>query len=635
MKSLDLPVNHPTRDVSHKRKRTSPFTTASNVLDTDQTTGLLDDLSFGKAEPNEDDKKGAGTFVDPPRFAFTIDRLNTKESVFGKREVTPHSTNQRVGDRQRTNIFNAASPAYNLLRERSVIDLTASSPYMKKESCTPSIQLFAYRSQSVIEISSDSDSDDGGNSSDTLSSDDPAKYFTAKPSRPRPADTVIQSRLPPIDEDQTPKPPRTGNMSRACHLSSPTPTQKNDRLDPQASLAKDNDIEQGMYEGRVGDSDRVHDEPKVYVRSGGVPQRLDGLAHSLQVGLSSFRDLPTARNALLQFEEKRGYQWIVQKTVLDKEKQPRKVVWVCRCAKEHKPSHDPSIDPGQLREGRSVKTGCKAVANFLRGAGGEWSLTRYKDEHNHDREIPVGGFARTAPTTEQIKLVEELDAKGKFNRAQIAAALSVADPNSTLEPRQLSNMLNKLRAERRVEVVAKGGDFQAIITHVHQRIEEGEDWFIRIRLDETGTITAIFWQSPNQRTLARRFYDIVINDNAQNRNQYQFPHQHRDRSRPPWQESELVLRCASPRGCSTPHVHPAKSPRINRTPSRYIHLGPGSECSVRGCDRISDRKTHHLPSSHAGQHRRPRPSACQRSSGMGKILEAVLGGVPSSVSHRV
>lgn len=252
-------------------------------------------------------------------------------------------THLRVGNRHGTIDLMASSPAYVLQRGRSVIDLTASSPFIKKESCTPSIHQFAFRSQYVIEISSSSDSDDGGDSSDTLSSDDPAKYFITKPSRPRPANAVIRSQLPPIDEDQTPKPPFNGNKSRACHLSSPTPNQE--RLDPQALLVKGKDLKPDLLEGHTGDSDRVHDEPKVFVRSGGVPQRLDGLAHSLQVGVSSFRDLQIARNALLQFEEKRGYQWIVQKTVLDKDKQPRKVVWVCRCAKEHKPVHDPSIDP--------------------------------------------------------------------------------------------------------------------------------------------------------------------------------------------------------------------------------------------------------------------------------------------------
>lgn len=350
MKLLDVPTDHPVRDAPHKRKRSPLVPSGSNVDDTDQTVGLLDGLSLPKAEAKEDIKQDAQTIIHPRRLGLTIDRLNTKESAFGKRQVTPLATHLK---RERSILQLAASPAYRLQREWSVIDLTASSPYMKKESCTPSIHLFGYRSQSVIEISSDSDPDNDGNSSDSLSSDDPGKYFTTMPSRPRPADTVIKSRLPPIEEEQNPKPPRTGNISRACHLSSPTPNPKVEHPNHQPSLS----------EGGIGDSNRVH-EPKVFVRSGGAPQRLDGLAHSLQVGLSSFRELTAAKNALVQYEEKRGYQWIVQKTKLDKNKQPTKLVMQCRCAKEHKQVHDPTIDPSQLREGKSVKTGCEAIANL-------------------------------------------------------------------------------------------------------------------------------------------------------------------------------------------------------------------------------------------------------------------------------
>ena len=58
---------------------------------------------------------------------------------------------------------------------------------------------------------------------------------------------------------------------------------------------------------------------------------------------------------------------------------------------------------------------------------------------------------------------------------------------------------------------------------LHELNLEGEGWFVDYRQDSDGTITALFWASPEQVQLAQRYHDILLNDNAFNRNQYDMP----------------------------------------------------------------------------------------------------------------
>ncbi|KAG9028240.1 hypothetical protein FS837_003938 [Tulasnella sp. UAMH 9824] len=72
-------------------------------------------------------------------------------------------------------------------------------------------------------------------------------------------------------------------------------------------------------------------------------------------------------------------------------------------------------------------------------------------------------------------------------------------------------------------MLALGGDAAAIVTRLESLQQEDNRWEIRTQLADDGRVTAIWWQSPEQAELALQFPDILINDIAENRNQYGYP----------------------------------------------------------------------------------------------------------------
>ncbi|KAJ7619900.1 hypothetical protein DFH06DRAFT_1360469 [Mycena polygramma] len=92
-----------------------------------------------------------------------------------------------------------------------------------------------------------------------------------------------------------------------------------------------------------------------------------------------------------------------------------------------------------------------------------------------------------------------------------------------LEDRQISNLLNKARRDNRASVDALGGDTAAILQDLERFNQSEPGWNWRVRLDTEQVLTGLWWQSPRQAALARRFSDILINDNTYNRNRSQLP----------------------------------------------------------------------------------------------------------------
>ena len=75
----------------------------------------------------------------------------------------------------------------------------------------------------------------------------------------------------------------------------------------------------------------------------------------------------------------------------------------------------------------------------------------------------------------------------------------------------------KARSNAREEIVAAGGDFHAILASLAEK-EQKEGWKYEVQMNESNTITAIWWQSDVQNELSRRYHDLLLNDNTYNRN---------------------------------------------------------------------------------------------------------------------
>ena len=96
-------------------------------------------------------------------------------------------------------------------------------------------------------------------------------------------------------------------------------------------------------------------------------------------------------------------------------------------------------------------------------------------------------------------------------------------PHHPLEARQITNIINQARKNAREDVERLGGDVNAVLTDLRQRNEAGEGWSYHIRLDDSQTLVALWWQSNAQARLGKRYSDILLNDNSYNRNQYGYP----------------------------------------------------------------------------------------------------------------
>ena len=229
-------------------------------------------------------------------------------------------------------------------------------------------------------------------------------------------------------------------------------------------------------------------------------------------------------DAVYAEEERRGHKWRTGQTKHDNHSL-KKLTVRCNHYQHHRPKHLPSIDPSDHHKGKSIRTGCDAHVNINRvnQDGSLWHVTTMNFSHNHDPELPAGGRTTRPPTHGQRETVAKFANDSAFSRAHVAKVLAEQFPEKPLEARQITNMINRTRSETHHEVQALGGDVASIIANLQEKNRAGENWTYYLHLDENQTVVGLWWQSPDQAALLRRYSDILINDNTANRNDKQYP----------------------------------------------------------------------------------------------------------------
>lgn len=234
-----------------------------------------------------------------------------------------------------------------------------------------------------------------------------------------------------------------------------------------------------------------------------------------------FKSSDKARAAIFAYQEKLGHIWRVSQSKRGSDGSQRKFIFRCNHYYHHKPTHLSHIDPSDHREGKTIKTDCSARVNVNRLPGDLWNVTLVEFNHNHPPELPPGASAPRRPTAAQKFKVQHLASHRNFTRSQIGSLLK--DESNSLEPRQISNLINSARIEARREIASLGGDIATILTNLQQKRAEDSRWNHELRLNENQQVIGLWWQSPIQAELTRRFPDILINDNTYNRNTYGYP----------------------------------------------------------------------------------------------------------------
>ena len=239
---------------------------------------------------------------------------------------------------------------------------------------------------------------------------------------------------------------------------------------------------------------------------------------------SIYPSLEAAQEAIYAQENRLGHVWRRAQGTKHSNGSQKKMTFRCNHYHHPTPTHLHSIDPSDHRKGKSIKTNCMAHVNVNQIRHSSlWHVTFTNWNHNHEREIPIGGSIRRPATQEQRKLVTELaTSAGNFSRKQISNILSNRF-SQTLEPRQIGNIATKARQEARAAVASLGGDIPAIIASLQKNTEDEHGWKYHLKLNDSQTVTGVWWQSPLQADLTKRFGDILINDNTYNRNNIGYP----------------------------------------------------------------------------------------------------------------
>ncbi|KAF7361212.1 hypothetical protein MSAN_01153300 [Mycena sanguinolenta] len=224
-------------------------------------------------------------------------------------------------------------------------------------------------------------------------------------------------------------------------------------------------------------------------------------------------------------EARRGHIWRIAQTKKVNDAAKR-ITLRCNHYYRHAPTHLQTIDPSDHRRGKSIKTDCMAHVNLSRSAAdGTWHVSLTDWKHNHPPQVPSGGSIPRPPTQAQRDLVNKFanSTSSNFSRSQVGKILQETFPDHLLEPGQISNLLNTARSEARRDIERLGGDAASVLDSLTKKADTEHGWRYSVRLNNDQVLIGIFWQSPVQVDLAKRFYDILLNDDTYNRNQYGYP----------------------------------------------------------------------------------------------------------------
>ncbi|KAJ7159313.1 hypothetical protein C8R43DRAFT_849756, partial [Mycena crocata] len=238
---------------------------------------------------------------------------------------------------------------------------------------------------------------------------------------------------------------------------------------------------------------------------------------------AQFENLDEAIEAVYSQQEKLGHKWVFGQSWKTDSGVIKKRTLRCNCYRNATPTHRIDLHPSDHRQGKSAKTQCMAHVNVnrLQGSTHRWYLSTVDLKHNHDRQIPVGGVAPRPPKAEHRDVVGRF--ADSFSRQHISKVLRSHFPGNTLEDRQISNMLNDARRQARDDIASLGGDVPAILAAIEEFSRSEPGWDFAVRVDEDNVVVALWWQSPAQAELTRRFSDIILTDNSYNRNNKQYP----------------------------------------------------------------------------------------------------------------
>ncbi|KAF8876527.1 hypothetical protein CPB84DRAFT_1852938 [Gymnopilus junonius] len=204
---------------------------------------------------------------------------------------------------------------------------------------------------------------------------------------------------------------------------------------------------------------------------------------------SIFNSLEDAQAAIYAQEERLGHIWRRAQSKSDDNGVIKKMTFRCNHYDDHKPVHSIKIDPSDHREGKSIRTGCKAHVNVNRiSASNMWHITLINWDHNHSPAIPDGAPIHCHPTIEQRQIVSGLatSASHNFSHGQLDAILKV-QTGTSLEPCQIA----QYPLDISVSIDSHGSSCNLWYCFHAIKDQEHHNWVLKCHLESAASVAEV------------------------------------------------------------------------------------------------------------------------------------------------
>ena len=196
-----------------------------------------------------------------------------------------------------------------------------------------------------------------------------------------------------------------------------------------------------------------------------------------------------------------------------------RLIFGCSYSGTHKTIKN--ANPDLYRNKVSKRTNCpfKIIVRSPQNIASAWHITSINPVHNnHIFQSGIQEFNRIDKqlSDKMHAMIASFD--GRFNLEQVIYLLNNDWPDKIFDRRIVANTIQKaakIKASR-----YNGSETAELFKILQNKTYENKNWFIATELDSKGRFQRIFWMSLSQRSLYRRYCDIVLNDNTFKTNRF-------------------------------------------------------------------------------------------------------------------
>jgi hypothetical protein len=197
------------------------------------------------------------------------------------------------------------------------------------------------------------------------------------------------------------------------------------------------------------------------------------------------------------------------------------VVFGCSYSGTHKSTKN--VDPDVHRNKVSKRTGCpfQVIVRSPQMIAPFWHITTVNATHNdHVFNLATLEFNRHNKQISAMVYDKIASFEGRFDLDQVIYLLGKDWPGKAFHRRTVANAIQRAKIQAVRNEYSEAAELFQIL---QDKARKDNDWFISTELDNQGRLLRIFWMSPSQRSLYRRYRDVVLNDSTYKTNRFHMP----------------------------------------------------------------------------------------------------------------